>query len=222
MTSTSWLLLQRELRLAMRRPVDAGLPVAFLLLAACLFPLGLGPEPEQLRRMAPGVLWVLALLASLLSLHSLYAADAQDGSLDQLLLPPHSAWRLAAVKALAHWLSHGLPLLLATPLLGLMYGMHSDSLGLLMLSLLLGTPSLSLLGNLAAALTLGLRNGALLNLLIVLPLAVPVLIFGSGAVGALEAGLPVDGHLSLLAALLIGALLALPAATAAALRIALI
>lgn len=215
------LMLRRELRLAARRPIDAGLPVAFLLLAACLFPLGLGPEPEQLRRMAPGVLWVLALLASLMSLHSLYASDAQDGSLDQLLLPPHSAWRLAAVKALAHWLTQALPLLLATPLLGLMYGMQADRLGLLMLSLLLGTPTLSLLGNLAAALTLGLRNGALLNLLIVLPLAVPTLIFGCGAVGALEAGLPYDGHLSLLAALLIGGLLAFPLATAAALRIAL-
>jgi heme exporter protein B len=218
----TWLLLQRELRLAARKPVDAGLPVAFLLMAASLFPLGLGPEPDQLRRMAPGVLWVLALLASLLSLHSLYASDAQDGCLDQLLLPPHSAWRLAAVKALAHWLSQTLPLLLLTPLLGLMYGMHGASLGLLMLSLLLGTPTLSLLGNLAAALTLGLRNGALLNLLIVLPLAVPTLIFGSGAVSAYEAGLPFDGHLSLQAALLIAAMLALPAATAAALRIALI
>lgn len=218
----SWLLLQHELRLAARRPMDAGLPLAFLVLAACLFPLGLGPEPEQLRQMAPGVLWVLALLASLLSLHQLYATDAQDGSLDQLLLAPHSAWRLAAVKALAHWLSQALPLLLTTPLLGLMFGMRADSLGVLLAGLLLGTPTLSLLGNLAAALTLGLRHAALLNLLIVLPLAIPTLIFGSGAIAAFESGVPVAAHFSLLAALLLASILALPAATAAALRISLI
>lgn len=214
------LLLLRELRLAARRPMEAWLPVAFFVMAASLFPLGVGPEPEQLRRLAPGVLWVGALLATLLSLHSLYAADAQDGSLDQLLLPPHSAWRLAAVKALAHWLTHALPLLLAAPLMGLMFGLPVAQLGLLMLTLVLGTPTLSLLGGLAAALTLGLRNGALLNLLIVLPLAVPALIFGTGAVSAMQAGLAFDGHLSLLGALLIASLLALPPVTAAALRIA--
>lgn len=212
-------LLSRELRLALRRPLEALLPLAFFVVAASLFPLGVGPEPERLREMAPGVLWVCALLASLLSLHSVFEPDAQDGSLDQLLLPPQSAWRLAVVKALAHWLRLGVPLLLAAPLLGLMFGLPGRDLALLELTLLLGTPVLSLLGNLAAALTLGLRGGALLNLLIVLPLAVPTLIFGSGAVAAQAAGLSAEGHVSLLAALLLGTAVGIPPATAAALRI---
>lgn len=216
----SWVLLRRELLLALRRPMDALLPLGFFVVAASLFPLGVGPEPERLREMAPGVIWVCALLASLLSLHGLFEPDAQDGSLDQLLLPPHSAWRLAGVKTLSHWLTHGLPLLLVAPLLALMFGLSGADLGLLVLTLLLGSPVLSLLGSLAAALTLGLRGGALLNLLIVLPLAVPVLIFGSGAVAAQQAGLPVQGHLSLLAALLLATAAGLPLATAAALRIA--
>lgn len=212
-------LLQRELRLVARRPMDALLPLTFFLIAASLFPLGLGPEPERLREIAPGVMWVTALMASLLSLHGLYAADAHDGALDQLLLPPHSALRLVAVKSVAHWLTHGLPLLVVAPLLALMFGLPANGLVLLALTLLLGTPVLSLLGGLAAALTLGLRNGALLNLLIVLPLAVPVLIFGSGAVAAQQAGLSVQGHLSLLGAMLVFTLLVAPPATAAALRI---
>ena len=211
-------LLRRELRLAARRPVEALLPVVFFIVAASLFPLGIGPEPETLRHIAPGVLWVGALLATLLSLHSLYGSDWQDGSLDQLLLSPQPAWLLALAKAAAHWLSHGLPLLLAAPLLGLMFGLGGAALGVLMAGLLLGTPVLSLLGAFGAALTLGLRSGGLLNLLIVLPLAIPALIFGSGAVGAFESGLPVGGHLSLLGALLIATLLGAPPATAAALR----
>lgn len=215
------LLLWRELRLALRRPTQGLLPLVFFIVAASLFPLGVGPEPQRLREMAGGVIWVCALLAALLSLHALFEADAQDGTLDQLLMAPHSALRLAAVKAASHWLIHGLPLLLVAPLLGLMFGLPVAELGLLSLTLLLGTPLLSLLGGLAAALTLGLRHGALLNLLIVLPLAVPALIFGSGALAARQAGLAVDGHLSLLAALLLAALLCVPWATAAALRISL-
>ena len=213
-------LLRRELRLAARRPVEALLPVVFFIVAASLFPLGIGPEPETLRHIAPGVLWVGALLATLLSLHSLYGSDWQDGSLDQLLLSPQPAWLLALAKACAHWLTHGLPLLLAAPLLALMFGLGGGGLSVLMAGLLLGTPVLSLLGAFGAALTLGLRSGGLLNLLIVLPLAIPALIFGSGAVGAFESGLPVGGHLSLLGALLIATLLGAPPATAAALRIA--
>lgn len=215
------LLLKRELRLAMRRPAQALLPLVFFVVAASLFPLGVGPEPQRLREMAGGVLWVCALLAALLSLHTLFESDAQDGTLDQLLMPPHSALRLAVVKALAHWGGHGLPLLVVAPLLGLMFGLPAAELGVLELTLLLGTPLLSLLGGLAAALTLGLRHGALLNLLIVLPLAVPALIFGSGALAAQQAGLSLDGHLSLLTALLLFTVLVAPAATAAALRIAL-
>ena len=144
-----------------------------------------------------------------------------DGSLDQLLLAPEPAWLLALAKSVAHWLTHGLPLVAVSPLIGLMFGLPGESIGLLVGTLMLGTPILSLLGGLSAALTLGLRSGALLNLLIVLPLAVPALIFGAGAVSALEAGQAVDGHLSLLAALFIGTLVGTPPATAAALRIAL-
>lgn len=213
-------LLMREARLAGRSPQEALLPLAFFVLAAALFPLGIGPEPERLREIAPGVLWVGALLAALLSLHTLFDADHRSGALDQLLLPPRSGLPLVWAKLALHWLSHGLPLLLTAPLLALMFGLNAADLGLLMLTLLLGTPLLSLLGALAAALTLGLRHAALLNLLLVLPLAVPALIFGSGAVAAQQAGLPVQGHVSLLAALLLLGLLGLPPAIAAALRIA--
>jgi len=213
--------LRRELRLAARRPMEALLPVVFFIVAASLFPLGVGPEPQTLRHIAPGVLWVGALLAAMLSLAPLYGADFADGSLDQLLLARQPAWLLALSKALAHWLTHGLPLVLVAPLLGLMFGLPAAANGLLLATLVLGTPILSLLGALGAALTLGLRSGALLNILIVLPLAMPALIFGAGAVSAHEAGLPIDGHLSLLGALLIATLVGAPPATAAALRIAL-
>ena len=213
-------LVRRELRLAARRPVEALLPVVFFVVAASLFPLGVGPEPQTLRHIAPGVLWVGALLAAMLSLAPMYGSDPADGSLDQLLLAPEPAWVLALAKAAAHWLTHGLPLVAVSPLIALMFGLPGPAIGLLVATLVLGTPILSLLGGLAAALTLGLRSGALLNLLIVLPLAVPALIFGAGAVSALEAGLAVDGHLSLLGALLIGTLAGAPPATAAALRIA--
>jgi heme exporter protein B len=212
--------LSRELRLAARRPVEALLPVVFFVVAASLFPLGVGPEAQTLRHIAPGVLWVTALLAAMLSLGPLYGADHADGSLDQLLLAPQPGWLLALAKAVAHWLTHGLPLVLVSPLIGLMFGLPADAIGLLVATLVLGTPILSLLGGLGAALTLGLRSGALLNLLIVLPLAVPALIFGAGAVSAMEAGQAVDGHLSLRAALLIATLVGSPPATAAALRIA--
>lgn len=213
-------LLLRELRLTARKPLDMLMPLVFFLVAAALFPLGIGPEPERLREIAPGVLWVVALFATLLSLHRVFEGDWQDGTLDQLLLPPQSGLRLAAVKALAHWLTQGLPLLLVAPLLGLMFGLPAEPLGLLMLTLLLGTPVLSLLGTLSAALTLGLRSGALLNLLINLPLAVPVLIFGSGAVAAQQAAQGAQGHLALLGALLLVTAVFAPLATAAALKIA--
>lgn len=214
------LLLRRELRLSARRPGDMLLPWVFFILVASLFPLGVGPEPDQLRRIAPGVVWVAALLAALLPLGQLYGSDGQDGSLEQLLLPPRSALTLAWAKACGHWLTQGLPLLLAAPVLGLMFGLPGPAVGLLCATLALGTPVLSLLGGLAAALTLGLRQGGLLNLLLVLPLAVPALIFGAGAVGAWESGLSAEGHLSLLAALLLGTGLVVPPATAAALRVA--
>ena len=209
----------RELHLVQRRPVDALLPVAFFVVCASLFPLGVGPEPQTLRAMAPGIAWVGALLATMMSVQHLYAADLADGSLDQLLLAPQSALVVALAKSAAHWLTHGLPLIATLPLVGLMFGLSWAALGALMISLALGTPILSLLGGLGAALTLGLRGGGMLLILIVLPLTVPALIFGAGAVAAVEAGVGPSGHFSLLGALLIGTLLGAPWATAAALRI---
>ena len=211
--------LLRDLRLASRRPVDALLPVVFFTIAASLFPLGVGPEPQVLQDIAPGVVWVCALLSAMLSLASLYGSDYADGSLEQMLLSRHSPVALALAKALAHWSMTGLPLILVAPLLGLLFGMPGDAIGALACSLLLGTPVLSLVGGLGAALTLGLRNGAVLILLLVLPLCIPVLIFGAGAVTAVQAGMNPSGNYSLLAALLLLSLLGVPVATAAALRI---
>lgn len=211
--------LLRDLRLAARRRIDALLPLVFFVVALSLFPLGVGPEAQMLRDIAPGIVWVCALLASMLSVGSLFAGDLADGSLEQLLLAPQPAIAVAAAKSTAHWLLTGLPLIVATPLVGLLFGMSGPALLALVAGLLLGTPILSLLGALGAALTLGLRSGGMLLILIVLPLAIPILIFGTGAVGAIEAGQSASGHYSLMGALLIGSLLGAPLATAAALRI---
>jgi heme exporter protein B len=211
--------LMRDLRLAARRRVEALLPVAFFTVAVSLFPFGLGPEPQVLRMIAPGVVWVCALLAAMLSVTQLYAGDHADGSLEQMLLCGESPVLIAAAKALAHWLLTGLPLLAVSPLFGLMFDMHGEAILALMAGLLLGTPILSLMGGLGAALTLGLRSGAVLLILLILPLCVPALIFGAGAVGAVESGISAQGHYSLLGALLIGTALVVPWATAAALRI---
>lgn len=211
--------LLRELLLVQRRPIEALLPVAFFVVAASLFPLGVGPEPQTLRTMAAGIAWVCSLLASMLSVQHLYAGDHQDGSLDQLLLAPQSAVVVAAAKSAAHWLTHGLPLVVTAPVVGLMFGLSWQALGALVASLVLGTPILSLLGGLGAALTLGLRGGGMLLILVVLPLALPALIFGAASVAAVQAGESAAGHFSLLGALLISTALGLPWATAAALRI---
>jgi heme exporter protein B len=212
-------IVQRDLRLAARRRIEAALPVVFFIVAASLFPLGVGPEPQTLRQIGPGIVWVCALLATMLSLNTLYAGDHADGSLEQMLLSGHSGVVIAAAKAFAHWMLTGLPLIVAAPLLGLLFDMSGAGIATLCLSLLLGTPILSLLGSVGAALTLGLRSGGVLLLLLVLPLCVPALIFGSGAVGAVEAGLSARGHLSLLGALLLLSALGAPPAAAAALRI---
>jgi len=211
--------LRRDLKLASRRRIDALLPLAFFMVALSLFPLGVGPEPKTLQEIAPGIVWVCALLASMLSVNALFNGDLADGSLEQMLLAPTSSIALAAAKAAAHWLLTGLPLIVATPLAGLMFGMSAPAIAALALGLTLGTPILSLLGTLGAALTLGLRSGGMLLILIVLPLATPALIFGAGAVGMVEAGLSASGHFSLLGALLICSLIGAPVATAAALRI---
>ena len=211
----------RDLRLALRRRVETLMPVAFFVVTASLFPLGVGPEPQVLRQLAPGLAWVCALLAAMLSVSQLFASDFADGSLEQMLLTGRSAVVIAAAKSAAHWTLSGLPLIAAAPLLGLLFDMHRDALGTLVVSLLLGTPVLSLLGSVGAALTLGLRSAGVLLLLLVLPLTIPALIFGTGAVAAVDAGQSPGGHFSILGALLILTALTAPLATAAALRISL-
>ena len=212
---------RRDLLLARRRQVEALLPLAFFVVAAGLFPIGVGPEPQTLRQIAPGVVWVCALLAAMLSVTQMFASDLQDGSLEQMLLAPGPLLALVVGKVLAHWLSSGLPLVIAAPLIGVLFGMQADAIATLAFTLLLGTPILSLLGAVGAALTLGLRSGAALVFLLVLPLTVPALIFGTGAVVAVDGGLSAQAHLSLLGALLIATGLGAPLATAAALRISL-
>ena len=211
----------RDLRLALRRRVEALLPVVFFLVAISLFPLGVGPEPQVLREIAAGIVWVSALLASMLSVSSLYASDHADGSLEQMILSGHSGTLIAAAKAAAHWTVTGAPLVLAAPLIGLMLGMSPQAIAALLASLLLGTPILSLLGGMGAALTLGLRSAGVLLILLIVPLSIPALIFGAGAIGAVESGLGASGHFSLLGALLILTALTAPLATSFALRIAL-
>jgi len=219
MRQVFWCVLRRDLMLASRRRIDALLPLSFFLVALSLFPLGVGPEPKTLREIAPGIVWVCALLASMLSVGSLFAGDLADGSLEQMLLAPSPAIAVAAAKSAAHWLLTGLPLIVATPLAGLAFNMSTPAVLALLFGLLLGTPILSLLGALGAALTLGLRSGGMLLILIVLPLATPALIFGAGAVVMVEAGMSASGHFSLLGALLIVTVMGAPLATAAALRI---
>ncbi len=212
---------RRDVLLALRRKSEVLTAVFFFVIVVSLFPLGIGPEPALLRKIAPGVLWVAALLATLLGLPRLFAADHLDGTLEQMALSPSPLALLIAGKITAHWLLCGLPLLLLAPVLGLQFDLDAQTLGILSLSLLLGTPLLSLIGAMGAALTLGVRGGGVLLALLVLPLYIPALIFGAGAVAAQSAGLAVEGHLSLLAALLALAIFFAPWATTAALRIAL-
>ena len=215
-----WAIIGRDLLLARRRSVDMLLPLAFIVAAVSLFPLGVSPEPAQLRLIAAGVVWVCALLTTCLSLPKMYASDLSDGSLDQLMLCPQPLALVALARAATHWVIHGLPLVLLSPLLGLMFGLPAqENLGMA-IALLLGTPTLSLLGGIGAALTLGLRNASMLVILIILPMTVPVLIFGCAAVTAVAQGGSAQAHLSLLGALLCLALAGAPWATAAALRIA--
>ncbi len=210
----------RDLALALRSRSELGLVLVFFVLVVTLFPLGVSPEPALLARIAPGIAWVAALLASLLSLPRLFALDHADGTLEQLVLAPSSLPAIVAGKVLAHWLTTGLPLVLLSPLAGVALGMPADALAALVAGLALGTPALSWLGAVCAALTLGTRAGGALLALLVLPLAVPVLIFGAGAAEAVAAGLGAQAHLSLLGAGLLLASLAGPFATALAVRIA--
>jgi len=214
-------LVRRDLTLAVRRRTDVLTTLFFFVIVVSLFPLGVGPDMDTLRTMGPGVVWVAALLASMLSLGRMFAADHADGTLEQMLVAPYPLALLVLGKVAAHWLASGLPLVLMAPFLGLQYGLAPSALKVLVLSLLLGTPCLSLLGAIGAALTLGVRGGGALVALLVLPLYVPVLIFGAGAVESYVTGLGAEGHLSLLAAILVLAAAFTPWATAAALRIAL-
>lgn len=214
-------IVKRDLLLAMRRRSDAAMSVFFLVIVASLFPLGVGPDPAVLRIIGPGVLWVAALLACLLSLSRVFTADYGDGALEQMVLVPQPLAVLVAGKVFAHWLISGLPVVLLSPLLGLQFGLDGEPLGVLVLSLLLGTPTLSMIGAIGAALVLGVRGSGLLVALLVLPLYVPVLIFGAGAVTGSMAGVGGEANLSLLGASLVLSLFLAPWATAAALRIAL-
>jgi heme exporter protein B len=212
---------RRDLTLALRRRSDVLTTFFFFIIVVSLFPLGVGPEPNTLRIIAPGVVWVAALLASMLALARLFASDFSDGTLEQLALSPQPLVLLVAAKVLAHWLVTGLPLVLIAPMLGLQFDLSVDSLSVMTIALLLGTPSLSLIGSIGAALTLGVRGAGGLLALLVLPLYIPVLIFGAGAVSASAEGMPAAGHLSLLGAFLLIALVLAPWASAAAVRIAL-
>ena len=210
----------RDLRVVLRRRSDAIAALLFFIIVVSLFPLGVGPEPQLLRTMAPGVVWVAALLASMLSLGRLFADDHHDGTLEQMLLATTPLPLLVLAKMAAHWLSSGLLLALISPLLALQFDLSPRATAVLVASLLLGTPLLSLIGGIGAALTIGVRGAAVLLSLLVLPLVVPVLIFGAGAVTATEAGLSSSAYFSLLGAMLALALFLAPLATAAALRIA--
>ena len=212
---------ERDLLIAARRRSDVLTTFFFFVIVVSLFPLGVGPQPDTLRQIAPGVVWVAALLAAMLSLARMFGADYADGTLEQLVLTPQPLTLLVLAKILAHWLTTGLPLVLIAPLLGLQFDLPGNALATLLWSLLIGTPALSLIGAVGAALTLGVRGGGALTALLVLPLYVPVLVFGAGAVTASATGMGAAGHLSLLAAMSLAALVFAPWAAAMALRISL-
>lgn len=210
----------RDLKLTIRHPGETFLVIAFFVLVASLFPLGVGAEPQLLQRIGPGVIWVCALLAAFLSLPGMFATDYADGSLEQMTLSPHPMSGWTSGKIAAHWFATGLPLTVLSPLLGLQYGLAGDTLLALAAALALGTPVLSLLGAACTALALGARGGGMLLALLALPLFVPVLVFGAGAAEAQASGLSAAPHLSILAAGLIVAAMGLPPAVCAAVRIA--
>lgn len=213
--------LVRDLRIALRSRAELGVQVLFFVIVVSLFPLATSPERNLLQTLGPGVLWVAALLACLLSLPRLFASDLADGTLEQIALSPYPLPALVGGKVLAHWLATGLPLAVLAPLLGLQYALDGDTLATVAISLLIGTPILSLVGAIGAALTLNTRGGGSLLALLVLPLYAPVLIFGAGSADALRAGLSATPNLSLLGAGLLVAVVGAPLAAAAAVRIAL-
>ncbi|MEE8123336.1 MAG: heme exporter protein CcmB [Alphaproteobacteria bacterium] len=212
-----FLIVARDLKLSLRRGLDSVMVVSFFILTVVLFPLGVGPEPGVLARISPGVIWVTALLASMLSLERLFQADFEDGSLDLLVLADLPLEVIVLAKSLAHWLTTGLPLMVAAPVLAMLLNMSGEGFAALILAMLLGTPCLTLIGAIGAALTVGARRGGGLLALLVLPLYIPVLIFGVAAVDAAIGGLAVRPYM-LLGALLLVMLVLAPLASAAALR----
>jgi heme exporter protein B len=213
--------IRRDLLLAMRRRGDLASTLFFFVMVASLFPLGVGPEPQLLRSMAPGIVWVAALLASTLALNRLFASDYADGTLEQMLLSPEPLALLVIGKVIAHWLISGLPLVIISPLIALQFNQPAAAYVPMLLSLLLGTPLLSLVGGIGAALTLGLRSSGMLTTLLVLPLYIPVLIFGASAIADGATGMDISGQLAVLGALLLLGWAMAPWAISASLRIAL-
>ncbi len=221
LTSAFAMLLRRDLTLAYRRRSELINPLLFFVLITSLFPLGIGSDPVLIAKVGPGIIWVAALLASLLSLDSMFRSDFEDGSLEQFMLSAHPVSILVLAKVLAHWLVNGLPLILVSPLLGVLVSLPAEAVGILIITLALGTPVLSLIGGVGVALTVGLRKGGVLLSLLVLPLYIPVLIFAADAVATTVAGIPATAQISFLAALLALALALAPLAAAASLRISL-
>jgi heme exporter protein B len=214
-------LLRRDLLLALRRKTEVLTGLFFFVVVASLFPLAIGPDFKLLRQIAPGILWVGALLASMLVLSRLFESDHRDGTLEQMCLSPESLGILVSAKIMAHWLLCGMPLVFLSPVLALQFDLDVDAMAVLALGLLIGTPILSLIGSIGAALTLGVRGGGVLLSLLVLPLFVPVLVFGAGAVEAQASGLGAQAHVSILLAMLVPAMVFSPWACAQALKIAL-
>ncbi|MBT3348270.1 MAG: heme exporter protein CcmB [Thiotrichales bacterium] len=219
LSSVFFQVLKRDLTLAFRHRGEIANPLLFFIIVVSLFPLGVGPTPSTLETIAPGIIWVAALLSAMLSLDGMFRSDFEDGSLEQITMSHHPLSVLVLAKILAHWLITGLPLLFAAPLLGVLLYLPSEAMKTLVITLALGTPILSLVGAIGMGLTVGLKRGGVLLSLLVLPLYIPVLIFGSMAVNEAAAGLAVDGYIYILSALLMFTLSLSPIATAASIRI---
>lgn len=213
------LILSRDLRIALRHRDDVLNPILFFIIILTLFPLGIGPEPITLQKIAPGIIWVGALLATLLSLDRLFKSDYADGSLEQLMLSPCPGFIWVLAKVVAHWLLTGLPLMLVSPLLGAMLNLSGESIAAVVITLLVGTPVLSCIGAIGAALTVGLQKGGVLLSLLILPLYIPVLIFATSAIDSATMNLPYSGQIAIIGALLVGSITLAPFAIYSALKV---
>ena len=218
-TRAFFILLNRDIKIAIRHRGDIFNPLLFFVMVVTLFPLGVGPEAQTLTRIAPGIIWVAALLSSMLSLERLFKADYNDGSLEQMLLSPQPLAILVLAKVFAHWILTGVPLIIIAPLLAVLLHLDGNSYGALLSTLALGTPVLSLLGAIGVALTVGLRKGGVLLSLLILPLYIPVLIFATSAIDAASMNMPYSGHLAIIGAMLLGSLTLAPFAIGASLRV---